>query len=128
MGVLGFSHVQLVVRDVPTSAAWYRAVLGVEEFVAGTITSGPYVGLRHPTGRFVIGLQTATPEQAADLTATSVDHLSFAVADRAELDEAVATLTAQGITSQPLREEVASWNVRFASPDGVTVELTAPKR
>ena len=81
--VTGFSHVQLRVRDVATSAAWYSAVLGVEEAVAGTIASGPYVGLRHPTAGFLVGLQTATPEEAARPPAGAVDHLSFAVDDRA---------------------------------------------
>ena len=103
-------------------------MLGVEEAVAGTIASGPYVGLRHPTAGFLVGLQTATPEEAARPPAGAVDHLSFAVDDRATLEAAAAALAAQGIASEPLREEAVSWNLRLADPDGLTVELTAPKR
>jgi catechol 2,3-dioxygenase-like lactoylglutathione lyase family enzyme len=123
----GFSHVQLVVRDVAVSAPWYCAVLGLEQFVTGTIASGPYAGLRHPTARFVIGMQTATPEQAAGLRASAIDHLSFAVADRAALDAHRASLAERDIAVGDVFEEATSYNARLRDPDGLVVELTAPK-
>ena len=125
--IKGFSHVQLVVRDVAVSAPWYCAVLGLEQFVSGTIASGPYAGLRHPSARFVIGLQTATTEQARDLRATAIDHLSFALTDRAALDAQRAALVAQGIDIGEVFEEAVSYNARLRDPDGLVVELTAPK-
>jgi catechol 2,3-dioxygenase-like lactoylglutathione lyase family enzyme len=125
--IQGFSHVQLVVRDVATSAPWYCAVLGLEQFVRGTIASGPYAGLRHPTARFVIGMQTATPEQANDLRATAIDHLSFALEDRAALDAQRETLLARGIDVGDVFEDAVSYNARLRDPDGLVVELTAPK-
>jgi catechol 2,3-dioxygenase-like lactoylglutathione lyase family enzyme len=124
----GFSHVQLVVRDVPTSSRWYCSVLGLEQFVSGETDSGPYVGLRHPTGRFVIGMQTATPDQARALRATAIDHLSFAVADRASLETMRAELCAGGIEVGEVFEEAVSYNVRMVDPDGLVLELTAPRR
>jgi catechol 2,3-dioxygenase-like lactoylglutathione lyase family enzyme len=123
----GFSHVQLVVRDVAVSAPWYCSVLGLEQFVSGTIASGPYAGLRHPTARFVIGMQTATPEQAHDLRATTIDHLSFSLADRDALDAQRAALLAQGIDVGEVFEEAVSYNARLRDPDGLVLELTAPK-
>jgi catechol 2,3-dioxygenase-like lactoylglutathione lyase family enzyme len=124
----GFSHVQLVVRDVPTTAEWYCSVLGLEQFVSGEIDSGPYVGLRHPAGRFVIGMHTATPDQARQLSATAIDHLSFAVADRATLDNMRADLCARGVDVGDVFEEAVSYNVRMADPDGLVLELSAPRR
>jgi glyoxylase I family protein len=126
--IQGFSHAQLVVRDVSVSAPWYCAVLGLEQFVAGTTASGPYVGLRHPTARFVIGMQTATPEQASALHATAIDHLSFAVADRASLDQIRHDLLARGIAIGDVFEEAVSYNARIHDPDGLVLELSAPKR
>ena len=124
----GFSHVQLVVRDVATSSAWYCTVLGLEQFVSGEIDSGPYAGLRHPTARFVIGMQTATPDQALHLDATAIDHLSFSVADRATLDRMRCELSAGGIDVGDVFEEAFSYNVRIIDPDGLVLELSAPRR
>ena len=126
--IQGFSHVQLVVRDVAVSAPWYCTVLGLEQFVEGTTASGPYAGLRHPTARFVIGMQTATPEQSLELHTTGIDHLSFAVADRDTLDRMRADLSARGIVVGDVFEEVVSYNARIHDPDGLVLELSAPKR
>jgi catechol 2,3-dioxygenase-like lactoylglutathione lyase family enzyme len=125
--IKGFSHVQLVVRDVAVSAPWYCEVLGLEQFVTGTTASGDYAGLRHPTARFVIGMQTATPEQASDLRATTIDHLSFAVADRPTLDAMRTVLLARGIAIGEVFEEAVSYNARIRDPDGLVLELSAPK-
>jgi catechol 2,3-dioxygenase-like lactoylglutathione lyase family enzyme len=125
--ILGFSHTQLVVRDVATSAAWYCKALGLEQFVEGSIASGPYVGLRHPQAKFVIGLQTATPEQAAALASTAIEHLSFAVANRDVLEAMRAELLASDVAIGPIFEEAVSYNARVSDPDGLVLELTAPK-
>jgi catechol 2,3-dioxygenase-like lactoylglutathione lyase family enzyme len=125
--IQGFSHLQLVVRDVEVSAPWYCTALGLEQFVSGTIDSGPYVGLRHPTARFVIGMQTATPAQAETLGAEAIEHLSFAVADRAALDAMRADLLAHGVDVGEVFEEAVSYNARLRDPDGLVLELTAPK-
>jgi catechol 2,3-dioxygenase-like lactoylglutathione lyase family enzyme len=124
----GFSHVQLVVRDVAVSAHWYCSVLGMEQFTSGTIDSGPYAGLRHPVARFVIGMQTATCEQRSGLSSTAIDHLSFAVADSATLHGLRADLGARGVDVSDVFEEATSYNLRLRDPDGLVLELTAPKR
>jgi catechol 2,3-dioxygenase-like lactoylglutathione lyase family enzyme len=125
--IRGFSHLQLVVRDVDVSAAWYRTVLGLDELTRGVIDSGPFVALRHPTAHFVIGMQTATPAQLPLLGGSSVDHLSFAVTDRRALDETREALRVAGIEVGELFEEAVSVNVRLRDPDGTVIELTAPK-
>jgi glyoxylase I family protein len=124
--ITGFSHVQLVSRNVTATVDWYAIVLGVEPFVRGTIASGPYAAFRHPGG-FVLGVQTATAEQAARLSSSAVDHLAFAVADRAALEALRERLVAAGIDAGPVFDEAVSHNVRLCDPDGLTVELTAPR-
>jgi catechol-2,3-dioxygenase len=119
--------VQLVVRDVDVSGPWYCRVLGLEQFVTGRTQAGAYAGLRHPRGHFVVGMQTATAEQLTRLPPTGIDHLSFAVADLATLEQHRAELAAVGIAVGTIFEEVASHNVRVVDPDGLVVEITAPK-
>jgi glyoxylase I family protein len=124
--IQGFSHLQLVVRDVETSIAWYGAALGMEPLVSGSIESGPYAALRHPRAGFVVGLQTATPGEQTG--AGGVNHVSFAVRDLIELESMRARLRSNGIAVSELIEEAASWNVQLRDPDGLVVELSAPKR
>jgi catechol 2,3-dioxygenase-like lactoylglutathione lyase family enzyme len=125
--IQGFSHVQLVVRDVAVSAPWYCAALGLEQFTSGQIDSGPYVGLRHPTAGFVVGMQTATPAQVEHLGGETIEHLSFSVADRDTLEDMRKHLLARGIDIGDIFEEAVSFNARLRDPDGLVLELTARK-
>ncbi len=126
--ILGFSHVQLVVRDVARSAAWYCDVLGLEPFVEGLIDSGPYVGLRHPQAKFIVGLQTATEDERVGLGSSAIEHLSFRVADLPALQQRHAELLEREVAVGEIFEEIASHNLRLRDPDGLVLELTAPKR
>ena len=116
---------QLVVADIDTSADWYGVVLGMELLERGTFAGGDYAALRSPTGRFVIGLQTAA--SAAERGAPMIEHLSFAVEDRDDLERHRDAIVATGVEAGELIEEAASWNIRFRDPDGLWVELTAAK-
>jgi hypothetical protein len=61
------------------------------------------------------------------LGAEAIDHLSFAVADRSALDELRGDLLARGIDVGEVFEEAISYNARLRDPDGLVLELTAPK-
>ena len=128
-GVLGFSHMQLLASDVDVSAAWFQLVLGMEELGRGPLADGAgrYVALRHPTAKFVIGIQTATDDERPGIRAGAVEHLSFAVTDLATLEARRAELEAAGVDVDPIHDEAASHNLRMHSPDGLVVELTTPR-
>lgn len=126
--IRGFSHLQLVVTDLDRSARWYTAALGVVEFARGELADGAYVALRHPEAGFVIGMQTATPEQRPGLGSSAIDHLSFGVADREALERVRAVMLDAAIDAGPIFDEAVSHNCRLRDPDGLVVELTAPKR
>ena len=123
--IKGFSHMQLVVGDIETSVQWYGTVLGMEVLERGSFAGGDYAALRSPTGRFVIGLQTASSPN--DSGAPMIEHLSFAVEDRDDLERHRDAIVAAGIQAGGLIEEAASWNIRFRDPDGLSIELTAAK-
>jgi catechol 2,3-dioxygenase-like lactoylglutathione lyase family enzyme len=62
------------------------------------------------------------------LRASAIDHLSFSVSDRAALDQMRAGLLARGVEIGNVFEEAASYNARIRDPDGLVLELSAPKR
>lgn len=122
--IRGFSHMQLVVTDVSASARWYCEVLGLVQFVAGEIPGGgAYAGLRHSTESFVIGLQNG----GAKGQVAMIDHVSFSAGSMAELEKWRIGLLGRGYSVTDIFEEEVSFNARVVDPDGLTVEVTAPK-
>ena len=122
----GFSHVQLLVTDLPVSEAWYTTVLGLRRFSADE-TKG-YVALWHEPSRIMIVL---TPRAGAgnevDAQADSVlDHLAFAVPDGDALEQWAAHLTDAGIAHPGIVLELGKPSLQLRDPDGNAIELVAP--
>jgi catechol 2,3-dioxygenase-like lactoylglutathione lyase family enzyme len=135
--ITGLSHVQLLVSDVGTSAAWYAAALGLEPY-AEDLRIG-YIALRHPGARFVIvltqGPAAATPPArddgadsgvAAASSPARLDHLALAVPDGAALDAWAGHLTDIGIHHDGVVLENGNPSLQLRDPDGISVELVAP--
>jgi catechol-2,3-dioxygenase len=117
--ITGFSHIQLLVHDVPTSERWYSAVLGMDRLTAAD--DGSYVALRHRPSRVVVVLTTGVPDGRGPL-----DHLAFAVPDGAALEAWAAALTDQGIEHPGVVDELGKPSLVLTDPDGNHVELVAP--
>ena len=115
----GFSHVQLLVRDVPTSERWYATVLGMDRLTAADDDS--YVALRHRPSRVVVVL---TPGEGGDESA--LDHLAFAVPDGPTLAAWADELTARGIDHPGVVDELGKPSLVLEDPDGNHIELVAP--
>jgi catechol-2,3-dioxygenase len=115
----GFSHVQLLVRDVPTSERWYATVLGMDRLTAADDDS--YVALRHRPSRVVVVL---TPGDGGDESA--LDHLAFAVPDGPTLAAWADELTARGIDHPGVVDELGKPSLVLEDPDGNHIELVAP--
>jgi catechol-2,3-dioxygenase len=115
----GFSHVQLLVRDVPSSERWYRAVLGLDRLTAADDDS--YVALRHRPSRVVVVLTSG-----GDGERGSLDHLAFAVPDGPTLEAWADELTARGIEHPGVVDELGKPSLVLQDPDGNHVELVAP--
>lgn len=134
----GFAHVRLTVTDIARSKAFYDRVFGwpvavdasdrvdqpgvldsPEQYYGGTVyqtPQGTLFGLR-PVG-----------QESFDSTRTGLDHLSFGVATRSELDSAAAALTTAGIEHGEVYELTDSGIaiLSFQDPDDINIELTAP--
>jgi glyoxylase I family protein len=134
--ITGLSHVQLLVSEVGSSAAWYTAALGLEPY-AEDLSIG-YIALRHPAARFVIvltegpvvpphaGGDGAGSSAAAAPSAVGLDHLALAVPDGAALEAWAGHLTDIGIHHDGVVVENGNPSLQLRDPDGISVELVAP--
>ena len=86
----GLSHIQLLVTDVPASARWYVAALGLEPYAEDADIG--YVALRHRMSKVVVVLTPGPTAARADrhdqvgtgsagVGGARLDHLAFAVPD-----------------------------------------------
>ncbi len=122
----GFHHVTLTVSDVARAREFYTQVLGFE--VAGEF--GPRVILSNGSGLLALGPAPtrATAGDRFDENRVGLDHLSFAVASRADLEHAVRVLDERGISHGEITDlsPFRIYVLMFRDPDNVQLELTAP--
>ena len=122
--LLGFSHLQLRVRDVDASREWYTTVLGVETMTEAD--DGSYVALRHRPSHVVIVISSrvdGAPEGTPDVP---FDHVAFAVPDGDTLQLWADHLTEAGIEHPGVALELGKPTLQLRDPDGINVELVAP--
>lgn len=134
----GFSHVRITVTDIARSKAFYDQVFGwpvavdrsgsvgepgvtdsPEDFFGGTVyqtPQGTLFGLRP------VGSTRFDPDR------TGLDHVSFAVESRADLERAATALTDAGIEHGEVTDlaDAGLAILSFQDPDDINVELTAP--
>lgn len=136
--ISGLSHAQLLVSDVVASAAWYSSALGLEPFVEDLGIG--YVALRHRAAKVVIVLTgnpgadhgtTGEPGTSLGPSGTALgglDHLAFAVPDGDALCAWADHLTAVGIEHPGVVLENGNPSLQLRDPDGIGIELVAPRR
>jgi glyoxylase I family protein len=130
--ISGIHHFGLTVRDVDVSAAWYEDVLGFRRVDAfeSPDRARRKVFLRHEGLQARLGLTQHGQggNNPFDETRVGLDHLAFAVADRAELDAWALKLAEAGVVHSP----IAAANtidgaavLVFRDPDNIQLELFA---
>ena len=136
-------HIRMSVTDVDRSKAFYTEVLGfdvaldappppdsehhdaiVDSLQGGVILmhQGMFFGLRP------VDVERTSGPDRFDPFRVGLDHLSFSVPTRADLDAAVQLLDERGVEHGPIRELVplGLCFLAFFDPDGIALELTAP--
>lgn len=121
-------HLRLTVADVGRSRAFYEEVLGfrhVMDLPAGVFLSNGALGLG-------IG-PSPDPARAPaadrfDEARVGLDHLSFQVASRGELERAARLLDERGVPRgeiTDLGDAFGLYILAFRDPDNIQLELTA---
>lgn len=134
--VTDYAHVRLTVTDIARSRAFYDAVFGFPvalELPAdaddatreslGFLYGG--VIYQFPGGLF--GLRPSAPaSDRFDENRVGLDHISFAVHHRSDLDDAARLLDEQGIPHGGVKDIGSGFILEFRDPDNVALELFAP--
>lgn len=130
-----FAHVRLTVTDIERSRAFYDDLFGLP--VAFEVPADAddatreqlgflFGGVIYRLGDSLFGLRPVGKD-SFDEDRVGLDHVSFAVASRAELDAAVALLDERGVGHDGLKDVGAGFILEFRDPDNIALELFAPK-
>jgi glyoxylase I family protein len=127
--ISGIAHVELSVRDLDRSVAWYCKLLGARDVFRATndIYGITACAILEPQSKLVLAFTQHREEDSSEFDPRRVglDHVSFAVRDRAELDAWVARLDELGIAHSDVQNEGYAHQVTFRDPDGIALEFSA---
>lgn len=131
-------HLRLTVTDLARSRQFYTGLLGFQVAVESPPPDDPaaaetfkilFGGIVMIRGNLLLGLRpVAGTGDRFDPDRVGLDHLSFSVASRAELEQAVRLLDEHGVPHGEITS-LPSFGIDvlpFSDPDGVQLELTAP--
>jgi len=131
-------HLRLTVTDLARSREFYTELLGFQVAVESPPPDDPaaeaafkilFGGIVMVRGNLLMGLRPMAPAgDRFDPDRVGLDHLSFGVASRAELDQAAALFDERGVPRGEITT-LASFGIDvlpFEDPDGMQLELTAP--
>ena len=131
-------HLRLTVTDVQRSRAFYTGLLGFQVAVESPPPGDPaeaetfkilFGGVVMIRGNLLMGLRPMAPEaDRFDPDRVGLDHLSFGVPGREDLEQAVRLLDEHGVPHGEITR-LASFGIDvlpFEDPDGIQLELTAP--
>src|SRR4051794_19273399 len=134
----GYAHVRITVTDIGRSKEFYDSVFGWPAAIDASDSVGD-PGVTESPEQFYGGVVYQTPQGTLfglrpvgdttfDSTRTGLDHLGFAVADRAALEAAQSALREAGVTHGDVVDltDAGIAILSFQDPDDINVELTAP--
>ncbi len=122
-------HFRLTVSNVDRARAFYTTVLGFKV----VMELNPGVFLSNGTAGLGLG-PSPDPSRAIkgdrfDENRIGLDHLSFGVASREDLEQAVRVLDKHGVPHGEIKDLGPAFGlyvVAFRDPDNIQLELTAP--
>jgi len=131
-----FAHVRLTVTDITRSRAFYESVFGFDvAFEAPAADADEatkeqlaflFGGVIYSFAGGLLGLRPVAPTgDRHDEDRVGLDHVSFAVAARSDLEAAVALLDELGIAHEEIKNIGAGHVLEFRDPDNVALELFA---
>ena len=126
-GFTAISHLDLTVTEVEASAAWYVETLGLHRLKRVDFDDRIMIVLFHPESKLVIGLNQhlAGPAERFDERRPGLDHVGFAVTERAELDRWQQRFAELGVSHSPVTDDPSGLGTAlvFRDPDNIQLEL-----
>jgi glyoxylase I family protein len=131
-------HLRLTVTDVARSREFYTGLLGFQVAVESPPADDPAAEAMYPilwggvvmsSGNLLLGLRpVAAPDDRFDENRVGLDHLSFSVAGRADLEQAARLFDECGVPHGEITrlEGFGIDILPFRDPDNIELELTAP--
>lgn len=124
----GVHHIRLIVTDPVRSRDFYTSLLNF------TVAAELPPGFVLTNGNMLLGMTSpwdgsqAIPNDRFSPNRVGLDHLSFSVANRAELIKAAALFDERGVEHGEVRDlpPFGITILSFNDPDGIQCELTAP--
>jgi glyoxylase I family protein len=121
------THVALTIRDPEVSVPWYRALIGSDPVMDED--TGPYRHIVFALGDTLFALHVF-PEGIEDLAFSprrpGIDHISFAAADRQELQAWEQRLEELGVVHGGIIDAHYGTALSFKDPDGLPLEVFCP--
>jgi glyoxylase I family protein len=131
-------HIRLTVTDIERSRKFYTELLGFDVAVEAPASADPKSDPSYPVlwggcvmakGNYLLGLRpVAGKGDRFEEDRVGLDHLSFSVESRAELDEAMKLLDERRVPRGEVRE-LTGFGIAvlpFRDPDNIQLELTSP--
>jgi glyoxylase I family protein len=132
-----FAHIRLTVTDIDRSRAFYDAVFGFDVAYEAPPPDADeatkeqlaflFGGVVYSFGGGVLGLRPVAPAgDRYDEDRVGLDHVSFSVPARSDLDAAQTLLEGLGIAHAGIKNIGSGYILEFRDPDNVALELFAP--
>jgi catechol 2,3-dioxygenase-like lactoylglutathione lyase family enzyme len=131
-------HLRLTVTDLERSREFYTTVLGFGVAAESPPPDDPsaeevfkilFGGVVLIRGNLLMGLRPMAPSgDRFDPDRVGLDHLSFGVPGRDDLEQAMRLFDSRGVPHGPITT-LAAFGIDvlpFSDPDGMQLELTAP--
>jgi len=127
--ITAIHHISLTVSEIDRSVTWYTDVLGLTKLMEEQHPdgSGYAVVLGKPDWSMCVGLHVhdTNKGEAFAETRTGLDHVSFLVASRAELDAWTDRLSDLGVVHSPVSDQEGYSVLVFRDPDNIQLELVS---
>jgi len=132
--VHAFAHVRITVTDIARSRAFYDDVFGLPVLYelpadADEATREQlwflFGGVIYQLGDSLLGLRPVGGDTFSE-DRVGLDHLSFALRSRDELDAAATLLDQRGVAHGGVKDIGGGFILEFRDPDNIALELFAP--